>query len=109
MPLTLWRRPSPDGGLTIRAEVPGFAHKDVEVHVEPRRLIICAKRQESVEQQTERVFPMGKMSDEVFRVLDLPFEIDPHKMTAILEHAVLEVPLQKVEPRKKVRGNVRAA
>ncbi len=34
------------GGLTIRAEVPGFAHNDVEVHVEPTRLIIYAKARE---------------------------------------------------------------
>jgi hypothetical protein len=42
------------------------------------------------------------MSDEVFRVLDLPFEMDPHKITATLENGVREVTLRKVEPRKKV-------
>jgi hypothetical protein len=36
---------------------------------------------QSAEQETERVFLTGKMSDEVFRVPDLPFEIDPHKIT----------------------------
>ena len=98
-----------NGGLTIRSKFPGFAHKDVEVHVGPKRLIIYAKKRESSEQKGGRAFPTGKMSDEIFRVLDLPHEIDPDKITATLENEVLEVTLQKVEPRKKIAGNVQAA
>jgi len=40
-----------DGGFTVTAEVPGFTGKDVEVLAEPRRLIIRAKKQETVEQE----------------------------------------------------------
>ncbi|MGA7928548.1 MAG: Hsp20 family protein [Candidatus Sulfotelmatobacter sp.] len=98
-----------DGGLTIRAEVPGFAHKDVEVHVWPRRLIIYAREREKSGRERGKALPNGKTSDEIFRVLDLPHEIEPDKITATLENEVLEVTLQKVEPHKKVAGNVKAA
>jgi HSP20 family protein len=98
-----------DGGLTIRAEVPGFAHKDVEVHVWPKRLIIYARGRESSDQERRRAIPKGKTTDEVFRVLDLPHEIEPDKITAILENEVLEVTLQKVDPHKQHAGNVKAA
>ncbi|MGA7926433.1 MAG: Hsp20/alpha crystallin family protein [Candidatus Sulfotelmatobacter sp.] len=98
-----------NGGLTIRAKFPGFAHKDVEVHVGPKHLIIYAKQRESSEQKAGGALSATKMSDEVFRVLDLPHEIDPDKITATLENEVLEVTLQKAEPRKKIAGNVRAA
>ncbi|MGA8621126.1 MAG: Hsp20 family protein [Candidatus Sulfotelmatobacter sp.] len=96
-------------GLTIRAEVPGFAHKDVEVHVEPRRLIIYAKLRESSEQESGRALPKRSMSGEIFRVLDLPHEINPDKITATVENEVLEITLQKLEPYKKVADNVKAA
>lgn len=49
------------------------------------------------------------MSDEIFRVLDLPQEIDPDNITATLEIEVLEVTLHKVDTRKKIAGNVKAA
>src|SRR6185437_12789606 len=34
-----------DGGFTVRAELPGFTGKDVEVKAEPRALIIRASKQ----------------------------------------------------------------
>jgi HSP20 family molecular chaperone IbpA len=39
-----------DGELQVRAEVPGFTDKEVEVRIEPRRLIICGKKQQTSEQ-----------------------------------------------------------
>ncbi len=98
-----------NGGLTIRAEVPGFAHKDVEVHVEPTRLIIYAKAREVSGRERGGTLATGKVSDEVFRVLDLPHEIEPDTITATLENEVLEVTLQKVDPHEKNVGNVKAA
>src|SRR5579864_941324 len=89
-----------DGGLTVTAEVPGFTGKDVEVLAEPRRLTIRAKKQETLEQAKGRAVLQGKMSDEMFRVLELPHEIDPDNMTATIKNDVLEVTLGKVSPGK---------
>jgi HSP20 family molecular chaperone IbpA len=43
----------------------------------------------------------GEMSAEMFRVLDLPAEVDPHNMKATIENEVLEVTLAKINPGKK--------
>ena len=49
------------------------------------------------------------MSAEMFRVLDLPAEIDPHNMTATIKNEVLEVTLAKVNPGKKNAVGAKAA
>jgi HSP20 family protein len=94
-----------DGDLHIRAEVPGFTDKDIEVRIEPRRLIICGKKQQTSEQNKERV----EKSADIFRALDLPHEIDPEKVTASLDHAVLEITLPIIHPSKKAPVGVKAA
>lgn len=98
-----------DGGFTVTAEVPGSTGKDVEVLAEPRRLIIRAKKQETVEQEKERTAFRATMSNEMFRVLELPHEIDPDNMTAAIKNGVLEVSLAKVNPGKKTAVGVKAA
>jgi HSP20 family protein len=86
-----------DGDLHVRAEVPGFTDKDIKVRIEPRKLIICGKKQQISEHDKEKV----EKSNEIFRALDLPHEIDPEKVTATLDHAVLEITLPNVHPSKK--------
>ena len=98
-----------DGEFTVTAEVPGFTGNDVAVLAEPRRLIIRAKKQKTVEQEKGRAAIEGKMSDEMFRVLELPQEIDPNNVTATIKNGVLEVTLAKVNPGKKTAIGVKAA
>lgn len=98
-----------DEGLKVTAEVPGFTSKDVEVLAEPSRLIIRAKRQETFKREKGRSVLGGKMSDEIFHVLELPHEIDPDNMKADIENGVLEVTLAKVGLGKKIAVGVKAA
>jgi len=97
------------GELTVQAEVSGFTGKDVEVRAEPRRLIIYAKKQGTSEQEKRTSVLQGKMSDEVFRVLDLPHEIDPDNVTATIKNEVLEITLPQVNQGKKTTVGVKAA
>lgn len=90
------------GCLQIRAEVPGFTEKDIEVLIEPRRVIICGKKQQPSEQKKEKV----EKSAEIFRALDLPYEIDPERVTASLDQAVLEITLPS-HPSKKAPVDVK--
>ena len=98
-----------DGGITVRAEVPGFTGKDVEVLAEPRRLIIRAKKHKTSDQEDGRAVLQGQMSNELLRVLDLPREIDPEHMTATIKNDVLEVTLPTVNLGKKTAVGVKAA
>jgi len=98
-----------DGGFTVRADLPGFTGKDVQVLAEPRRLIIRASKQEPLEQEEGIVALQGKMSTERFRAFELPHEIDPNNVTATMEHEVLEVTLAKLNLGKKIAVGVKAA
>jgi HSP20 family molecular chaperone IbpA len=98
-----------DGGLTVRAGLPGFTGKDVEVLAEPRRLTICATKQEALQQGKGKAVLPGKISAETFCALELPHEIDPDNMTATMEHEVLEVTLAKANPGKKITVGAKAA
>lgn len=98
-----------DGGLKVRAELPGFTSKDVELLAEPRRLTISASKQEVSEQQKGRAGLPEKISAGTFCALELPHEIDPDNMTATMEHDVLEVTLAKANPGKKIAVGVKAA
>jgi HSP20 family molecular chaperone IbpA len=97
-----------DGAVTVRAELHGLMGKDVEVLAEPRQLIVRPGKQTS-EQDNGRAVFQGEMSAEMFRVLDLPTEIDPHNMKATIEDEVLEVTLAKVNSSKKNAVGTKAA
>ena len=98
-----------DQELHVRAEVPGFTDKDVEVRVEPRRLIICGKKQQTSEQEKGRAASRVERSDEIVRVVDLPHEIDPDKVRATLENEMLTITLRKVNPSTKTPVGTKAA
>lgn len=98
-----------DGGFTVRADVPGFSGKDVEVFVEPMRLIIHAKKQELSQQETENSVCQEQVSNEILRIVDLPNEIDLDHTTATIKNEVLEVALTRFNPGKKTSVGAKAA
>jgi HSP20 family protein len=95
--------------LTIRADVPGFSEKDLEVRVAPRSVCITGKRQQVSEQAEERSVYSERRSNQVFRVLELSSEIDPDKVDATVSDGILEVKLLKVGLGKKVPVRAKAA
>jgi HSP20 family molecular chaperone IbpA len=98
-----------EGGITVRAEVPGFIRKDMEVLPEPRRLIIRAKKHKTSDQEDRQAVLQGQMSNEILRILDLPHEVDPENMTTTIKNDVLEVTLPTVNLGKKTTVGVKAA
>jgi HSP20 family molecular chaperone IbpA len=88
--------------LTIRADVPGFSEKDLEVRVAPRSVCITGKRAEVAELTEENSASSERRSNRIFCVLDLPSEVDPDKVDATVSYGMLEVKLQKVGLGKKV-------
>lgn len=89
--------------VTIRMDVPGFSESDLEVRIAPRRLCITAQRPEAWEQQEGKTVYSERRSRRIFRVLDLPFQIDPELTEATLSGGILEISLLKTaEMGKKV-------
>jgi len=85
-----------EGALTIRAEVAGFDGKDIEVRVAPRSLCIIGQRHESPRRHEGKIVYSERSAAEIFRVLELPSEISPDKVTAKVSEGLLVIKLSKV-------------
>ena len=89
-------------GFAIRADVPGFGEKDLEVRAAPRSLCITGKRQESSDQKEGTTIYSERRSKHIFRVLQLPAEIDPDTVHATVSDGIVEIKLVKAGLSKKV-------
>ena len=83
--------------LTVRADVPGFKEKDLEIEVEPRRVTIAGKRVTQNGSQTHKRIYTETYSDVILRVIDLPTAVDPAKVKTAVKDGVLELDLPKAE------------
>ena len=92
-----------DDAVTVRAEVPGFSAKELEVGVEPHRLTISGKREASEERKGKKTIYSEHCRNQIFRTIDLPAEVDSSKVTATLKDGVLELSMPKAAKTQKVR------
>lgn len=98
-----------DAQLTIHAEVPGFTDKDLEIRVEPTWLTISGKRATSEEQKKGQTIYQEHCSNEIFRVIDLPAEVEAENVTATLMNGLQELQMPKSPAVKATRIEVKAA
>ena len=97
-----------DKVLKIRAEVPGFSAKDIQISVEPRRIIISGQSQTTEDQETAKTVTSEWKSNEIFRALELPAEVDPAKATAAVKDGILELSIEKAVAAGAVAVEVKA-
>lgn len=97
-----------DDAFEIRAEVPGFSDKDLQISVEPQRLVISGKRESTKDEKKGTAVYSEIYSDQIMRVVDLPADIDTSKVVATLKNGVLDVQLPKAAkaPAVKVEPKV---
>jgi HSP20 family protein len=98
-----------DTELVVRAQVPGFTEKELEIVAEPGRLFITGKAEKKSEEEKKKTLYSEISSNEIFRTVVLPAEIDPEKVSAVLKNGVLEVSMHKAKPAKKVPVMAKAA
>jgi HSP20 family molecular chaperone IbpA len=97
-----------DTELTVRAEVPGFTEKELEIVAEPGHLFITGKTERKIEEKKKTLYSEIS-SNQIFRTVALPAEIDPEKVSAVLRNGVLEISMHKARPAKKVPVMAKAA
>jgi HSP20 family molecular chaperone IbpA len=95
-----------DEALMVRAEVPGFTEKELDINVEPWRLTITGKR-EYKEEKKEGVPVYREKLNQIYRTVKLPVEIRPEEVKAILKNGVLEFTMPKAEVVKKIHVEVK--
>jgi HSP20 family protein len=91
-----------DGGYILRAEVPGFSGKDIEVIVEPPYLAIFGKRETEEDEQNEKMISCESRADRIFRVLDLPPFVETSKVSTTVRDGILIVDLPKAQNAQKM-------
>jgi len=91
-----------DGEYIVRAEVPGFGSKDIEVIVEPLYLAISGKRETMEDEQNRKMICREWRADRIFRVLDLPPFVDTTQVSTTLRDGILMVDLPKARNAEKV-------
>jgi HSP20 family protein len=95
--------------LFVRAEVPGFSAQDIKISVEPNELIISGKFEQKKEDETEKKVYSEFRSNQFYRKVNLPVEVDPVKTTATLKDGILELTLVKSEMSKAVNVEIKSA
>jgi HSP20 family protein len=98
-----------DEAYTVKAEVPGFTEKEIEVAVEQGRLVITGRKESSKEEKKGKTVCAESRSDKVMRVVELPSEVEADKVTATLKNGVLELVVPKLPKAQPVRIHPKAA
>jgi HSP20 family protein len=84
-----------DDSISVKAEVPGFNAKELEITLEPNRLTITGKRESSKEETKGKTVYSETCSNQIFRVVDLPAEVETGKATATLKDGMLLLTMPK--------------
>ena len=98
-----------DDALTVRAEVPGFTARELDIHVEGNRLTIAGKHESKEESKKGKTIYSERCAKEIFRSVDLPSDVDGSKVNATLKDGVLNLELPKAPHAKSVRIEAKAA
>jgi len=98
-----------DDRLTVRAEVPGFSTKELEINVEPRQLTISGKHETREETSKGKTICSEQCAQEILRSVALPVEVDGSKVTATLKDGVLNIELPKAARARTVRVETKTA
>ncbi|HYM11810.1 MAG TPA: Hsp20 family protein [Bryobacterales bacterium] len=84
-----------NGDLIVRVETPGFSAKELQVSVEPRCLVIAGQRESAEEHKIGKKARRERSWGQIFRVVELPVEVNPAKATAALNEGILELRMPK--------------
>ena len=98
-----------ENNLAVRAEVPGFTAKELEINVGPRQLTITGKHEAKEESKRGKTVYSERCAKEIMRVVELPTEVDGTKATAALKDGILNLELPKVAHAKMVRVEPKVA
>ncbi len=98
-----------DDFLEVKAEVPGFKDKELEISVEPRRLTITGKRESKKEEKRGKTIYSERCADQILGLVELPVAVEADKVTATLKNGVLDLTMPKVSKAQTIRIHPKAA
>jgi HSP20 family protein len=98
-----------EDALNVRAEVPGFTAKELNIQVEGNRLTIAGKHESKEETTKGKTIYSERCAKEILRSVELPMEVDPTKVNAQLMNGILSIELPKAQDAKAAPAEMKAA
>ena len=98
-----------NGDWVIRAELPGVAHEDIDLHVEETTLILRGERKRDEAQSSATSHRNERAYGPFSRSFRLPDAVDAKGIRARYRDGVLELTLPKAEECKPRKIEVKAA
>ena len=98
-----------DSHFNVRAEVPGFNTKELEINLDPRRLTVIGKHETKEETKKGKTVYSELRSGEILRDVDLPAEVDTSNVSATLKDGILNIKITKAAAPKSVRVELKNA
>jgi HSP20 family molecular chaperone IbpA len=98
-----------DEALNVRAEVPGFTAKELNIQVEGNRLTIAGKHESEEETTKGKKIYSERCAKEILRSIELPLAVDSTKVNAQLMNGILNIELPKMLQAKPVQAEPKAA
>jgi HSP20 family protein len=92
-----------DEALNVRAEVPGFTARELNIQVEGSRLTIAGKHESKEESTRGKTIYSERCAKEILRSIDLPSAVDPTRVNAQLMNGILNIELPKVQREKNAQ------
>ncbi len=85
-----------DEALLLRAEIPGFSEKDLELTVEPQCLTLTGKRETASEIVSGKVIYRDSCASQIFRRIELSAPIQVNAVVATLRNGILDIWMPKL-------------
>ena len=96
--------------VVYSAELPGaFTADQLNLSIEPRRLSVSGEREQDVTCGGSEPAHIEKRTERIFRVEELPVDIDPSRTKASLHDQTLEIVMPKVAAAGKSSKKTKAA
>jgi HSP20 family molecular chaperone IbpA len=96
-----------DKALTLNVTLPGFEPADISVTATPHQLVVHAKsktesKKEEEAKKGQKVCWSEFRSNDVYRQVDLPKDIDPQSVSASLHNGLLKIVATKADKPARV-------
>jgi HSP20 family protein len=96
-----------DGEIVVRAELPGFEKKDLDVSLTDRTITIKASTRKETKEEKGDYHRQEISTGQVSRTVTLPAEVDGQKASAEFKDGMLEITIPKTAAARGVRVDVK--
>ncbi len=98
-----------DNEVKVLAEVPGYTAEEIDIRLEPAKLVIRGKTQSEQQEDKGQLSYSERETSEIFRAVHLPVLVDPENASAVVRDGILELTLPRAQNAKAKRVEVQAA